>query len=307
MSADVRAGGALDLGEASGACHPVLGRLSSKSPLARLSYSTWGSSHHLLLGPGGRSSHGFFSVKLQAEKSQESGLVPDPVMDQVIAARSEQAKAAAAKAACTADARPSTGPKAEDEAILAPIITQIALESDKKRRPAAPSNGAVWRSGRRHSRGNTRPPWPTSYFTRVLHRATPRGSSRSGASALRASEWTSPSRPSDGEVALTGRGHGLLSQLSAPWWYERAWGGRTCPAGLIIVGAPFSGKIYNFLAALTIITVALCGHREIDLSRIKAELAKESTCALLYFPLHPTSSSQVTHRYCPPLETPPSW
>ena len=32
--------------------------------------------------------------------------------------------------------------------------------------------------------------------------------------------------------------------------YEHVWGGRTCPAGLIIVGAPFSSENYIFLAAV---------------------------------------------------------
>ena len=56
---------------------------------------------------------------------------PGPVMDQVITGRAVRAKTAAAKAVCTAGPRAGAVPTAEDEAILAPIIAQIALERDK--------------------------------------------------------------------------------------------------------------------------------------------------------------------------------
>ena len=40
--------------------------------------------------------------------------------------------------------------------------------------------------------------------------------------------------------------------------YEHVWGGRTCPAGLIIVGAPFSSENYIFLAAVAYLSFSHC-------------------------------------------------
>ena len=64
-------------------------------------------------------------------------------MDQVIAARAERVKAAAAKAACATDVRPNTGPTAEDEAILAQIIAQIALDCEKEAAGSSKQWGCV--------------------------------------------------------------------------------------------------------------------------------------------------------------------
>ena len=65
------------------------------------------------------------------------------MMDQVIAARAERVKAAAAKAACATDVRPNTGPTAEDEAILAQIIAQIALDCEKEAAGSSKQWGCV--------------------------------------------------------------------------------------------------------------------------------------------------------------------
>ena len=42
----------------------------------------------------------------------------------------------------------------------------------------------------------------------------------------------------------------VASEIERIGGYARVWGGRTCPAALIIVGAPFSSENYRFLAAL---------------------------------------------------------
>ena len=93
---------------------------------------------------------------------------PDPVWDQVLAARAVRAKTAAAEAAQAQTCTTAVTITAEDDAILGPIISQRWHVIGTRRPPASPSTGAALRSGRRRTPGSTRQPSPTSSLSLAL-------------------------------------------------------------------------------------------------------------------------------------------